>query len=229
MDAVPFNDANAYLYYYIRNYPIGGDALRPRVRSIFNGELARTKSMIVKRGSTIFDVTSIICTDANPNTVYRGLWQGTSSLQNAPFVDAWTNQPVRYYNANSSYDPYDGQLFYTYFFDEKIYGDGGSSSPSSFFDNDCLNPYKNLIGGFQVGDSIIIDMEVPVIVNPGFDPSLGAEVEAQVFAYGGAVARLPGGAGPAYSIDNGTCWTGAPYQFFQPELEGNSEIKYDAC
>lgn len=170
-----------------------------------------------------------MCTDANPNTVYRGLWQGTSSLQNAPFVDAWANQPVRYYNANSSYKSYDGQILYTYFFDEKIYGDGGSANPSTFFDNDCLNPYKNLIGGFQVGDSIIIEMEVPVIVNPGFDPSLGAEVESQVIAIGGAVARLPGGAGPAYSIDNGTCWTGAPYQFFQPELEGNSEIKYDAC
>lgn len=25
LDAIPFNDANAYLYYYVRNYPIGGN------------------------------------------------------------------------------------------------------------------------------------------------------------------------------------------------------------
>ncbi|MCB0694421.1 MAG: hypothetical protein H6568_03715 [Lewinellaceae bacterium] len=229
-DPAVWNQVNSRLEFTLRDYPITINMSdRKRVRSTWDTRLARLQSATFKRGNTVLDLSGVACVDdgdgndVSANTQSGLLLWSSNEADEPVFHPGFPTQEMYQVSTNASDDRFDGNLLGVAFRDQTVFSPG-SNNPS-----DCLKPLLDLIGSpFELNDTFEFVWYVPVVSNPGFDPSAGSELQSSPLLNGVELIKRDYLNTPEVNLAS-TCWTNAPYSYHEPQIFANSEIIYDAC
>lgn len=230
LDTSVWNQVNSRLEFMVRDYPITINMTdRKRVRSVWDTRLSRLQNAYFKRGNTVIDLSTIMCIDdgdgddVSANSQSGLLLDGPVEADEPVFHPGMPTQTSYQVGNNSSDDRLDGWSMGIRFRDQTVF------SPASNNPSDCLKPLLDMIGGhFEPNDTFEFVWHVPVVSNPGFDPSAGSELQASPLFNGVELIKRDFPNSPEVNLAS-TCWTNAPYSFHEPQIFANSEITYNAC
>jgi hypothetical protein len=230
-DPTVWNEVNSRLEFHIRDYPITISMTdRKRVRSLWDTRLSRLHGAYFKRGDTVIDLSAVACVedgDGNDSSTssQAGLlvWGPVEADEPVMHPALPTQNEVLQVSTNSSDDRLDGRNLSIAFRDQTVF------QPNANNPSDCLQPLLDLIGGsFELNDTFEFVWYVPVVSNPGFDPSAGTELQSSPLFNGVELIKRDFPNSPEVNLAS-TCWTNAPYFYHEPQVFANSEINYGAC